>query len=156
MWTWQQRQTLRLGFVVSFYRQTFPVGTVNVPHKLTLNFKVTWLIHINFMLQRTDVFVMSLTFVHSCCWTVARIAQWAGRPRGRSSNPCKVKNFLCSTSSRPALRPTQPPIQWVLGALSPGAKRPGREADHSPLTVSEGTKLGSMHLLPHTPSGRSV
>jgi len=25
-----------------------------------------------------------------------------------------------------------PPIHWVLGALSPGVKWPGREADHSP------------------------
>jgi hypothetical protein len=31
-----------------------------------------------------------------------------------------------------ALGPTQPPIQWVPGALSLGVKRPGREADHSP------------------------
>jgi len=27
-----------------------------------------------------------------------------------------------------ALGPTQPPIQWVLGALSLGVKRPGHEA----------------------------
>jgi len=27
----------------------------------------------------------------------------------------------------------QPPAQWVLGALSPGVKRPGREAYHSRL-----------------------
>jgi len=35
--------------------------------------------------------------------------------------------FLFATASRPALGPTQPPIQWV-----PGVKRPGREADYSP------------------------
>jgi hypothetical protein len=35
-------------------------------------------------------------------------------------------------SSRPVLGPTQAPIQSVLGALSPGVKRPGREAGHSP------------------------
>jgi hypothetical protein len=34
--------------------------------------------------------------------------------------------------SRPALGPTQPPMQWVQGTLSLGVKRPGREADHSP------------------------
>jgi hypothetical protein len=34
--------------------------------------------------------------------------------------------------SRTALGPTQPPIHWVLGALSLGLKRPGREADNSP------------------------
>jgi hypothetical protein len=41
------------------------------------------------------------------------------------------KNFHFSISSRPALGPTQPPIQWVPGALSSGVKGPGREADHS-------------------------
>jgi hypothetical protein len=40
--------------------------------------------------------------------------------------------FLFTTASRPALGPTQPPIQWVQGPLSLGVKRPGREADHSP------------------------
>jgi hypothetical protein len=43
----------------------------------------------------------------------------------RSSSPGRVKNFLFSTSSRPALGSTQPPIQWVPGALFPGVKRPG-------------------------------
>jgi hypothetical protein len=33
--------------------------------------------------------------------------------------------------SRPALGPTQPPIQWVPG-LCPGVKRPGRGVDHPP------------------------
>jgi hypothetical protein len=33
--------------------------------------------------------------------------------------------------SRLALGPTQLPIQWVLGALSPGAEWPGHKADHS-------------------------
>jgi hypothetical protein len=56
---------------------------------------------------------------------------------GRSSNPGGVKNFGFSTASRPALRPTQPPIEWVPGALHPGVKRPGREADNSPPTSAE-------------------
>jgi hypothetical protein len=33
--------------------------------------------------------------------------------------------LLYTTTSRTALEPTQPPIQWVLGALSLGVKRPG-------------------------------
>jgi hypothetical protein len=37
-----------------------------------------------------------------------------------------------SKVSTSALGPIQPPIQWVLGALFPGVKRPGREADLSP------------------------
>jgi hypothetical protein len=39
--------------------------------------------------------------------------------------------------SRPALRPTQPPIQWVQG-LSLGVKRPGRDADHPPPPSAKG------------------
>jgi hypothetical protein len=31
--------------------------------------------------------------------------------------------FLLAPASRPALEPTKPPIQWVPGVLSPGAKR---------------------------------
>jgi hypothetical protein len=38
--------------------------------------------------------------------------------------------FLFATASRPALGPTQPPNQWVPGNITPGVKRPGREADH--------------------------
>jgi hypothetical protein len=40
--------------------------------------------------------------------------------------------FLFTTVSRKALRPTQPPIQWVPRDLSLRVKRPGSEADHSP------------------------
>jgi hypothetical protein len=40
-------------------------------------------------------------------------------------------------------RPDRPwgPIQWVPGALSPGVKGPGREADHSPPTSTEVKKM---------------
>jgi hypothetical protein len=40
--------------------------------------------------------------------------------------------FLFATASRPALEPTQPPIQWVPASLTLGIKWPGREADCSP------------------------
>jgi hypothetical protein len=33
--------------------------------------------------------------------------------------------------------PTQPPLQWVPGALSLGVKRPECEADHSPPSSAE-------------------
>jgi hypothetical protein len=36
---------------------------------------------------------------------------------------------------------TQPPIQWIPWALSPGAKRPECEADHSPTTSAEFKKM---------------
>jgi hypothetical protein len=55
----------------------------------------------------------------------------AGRQRDRSSSPGGLKIF---SSPR---RPTQPPLQWVPEALSPGIKRQRREADHSPQSRAE-------------------
>jgi hypothetical protein len=45
--------------------------------------------------------------------------------------------FLLTTSSKPALGPTQPHIHWVPGTLSLGVKQPGREADHLPPSSTE-------------------
>jgi hypothetical protein len=45
--------------------------------------------------------------------------------------------FLFATESRPVLRPNRSPSQWVPGSLTPGIKRPGSEADHSPTSSAE-------------------
>jgi hypothetical protein len=45
------------------------------------------------------------------------------------------------TSSRQALGPLQPPIQWVPWAHSPGVKRSGREVDRSHPTSAEVKKM---------------
>jgi hypothetical protein len=50
----------------------------------------------------------------------------------QQSNPVRLKNFLFSASSRPALGLTQPPIQCV-----PVVKRPRRESDCSALSSVE-------------------
>jgi hypothetical protein len=50
----------------------------------------------------------------------------AGRP-GIDSRQCKI--FIFSATSKPGLRPTQSPIQWVPGTISLGVKRQGCEAD---------------------------
>jgi hypothetical protein len=52
--------------------------------------------------------------------------------------------------------PTQPPIQWVLGALSPGVKRPVCVADHSPPSDAEVKNDGSMPPLPRKCSWHST
>jgi hypothetical protein len=71
--------------------------------------------------------------------------------RDRGSNPGGgLGIFLFNTVSRPALRPTQPPIQWVQGVLSLGIKRPWREADNSPPPSAEVEKCVDLYL--HSPN----
>jgi hypothetical protein len=57
--------------------------------------------------------------------------------------------FLFTSASRTALGPTQPPSQWVSGALSLGVKRPGREADHSPSSSADVKECVKLYL--HSP-----
>jgi hypothetical protein len=66
---------------------------------------------------------------------------WAGQPRSQSLSPSRVNNFLFSMSSRLALWPTQPPVQWYLVAFSLGLKLPVHEADHSLPTSAEVKKI---------------
>jgi hypothetical protein len=84
--------------------------------------------------------------------STSRDSDWlrAERQRGRSLRPCWAKNFLFSTSSRPALGSTQPPIQW-LARLIPGGKAPGCEADHSPPAIAEVKIMWIYTSTPHTP-----
>jgi hypothetical protein len=57
--------------------------------------------------------------------------------------------FYYFTAPRPALGPTQPPIQWV-----PGVKRQGREADGSPPPCAQVKNGGAIPALTHTSSWR--
>jgi hypothetical protein len=60
-----------------------------------------------------------------------------------------------STTSRPTLGPTQPSIQRVPEALSPGIKRQRRKSDHSPSPSAEVKKGGATPPLPHVSSRHS-
>jgi hypothetical protein len=65
--------------------------------------------------------------------------------------------FPFTTASRTALGPTQPPVQWVPGALSLGLKRPWREADHSPPFSGEVREWVEIYLhFSNTTSWRGV
>jgi hypothetical protein len=94
-------------------------------------------------LRNASEIIFSYLFPFYFLYLFFSFADWlrAGRPRGRSSSPGRVKNFLFSMSSRPTLRPTQPPIQWVPATLSRGIKRQGHEADHSPPASAEVKKM---------------
>jgi hypothetical protein len=59
--------------------------------------------------------------------------------------PAGQNNCIFFTASRPALESTQPPIQWV-----PEARSPGREADHSPPSTAEVRNGGAVPPLIHT------
>jgi hypothetical protein len=58
--------------------------------------------------------------------------------------------FLFTTTSRTALQPTQPPIQWIPGALFLGVKWMGREADHSPPSSTKVKEWMELYL--HSPT----
>jgi hypothetical protein len=76
---------------------------------------------------------------------------WAVRVRFAA-----VQDF--SIASRPTPGLTQPPIQWVPGALSPGVKRRGvKLTTHTHLhPVPRSQKGGTIPPLPHMSSWNSV
>jgi hypothetical protein len=75
----------------------------------------------------------------------------AGRPEFYSWQRLGI--FFFAIASRPALRPNQTRIQWIPGALSPGVKRPIREADHSPLSSAEVKRAWNHTSAPSTRHG---
>jgi hypothetical protein len=77
------------------------------------------------------------------------IAQWYGLDDRGFESRYWLGIFHLTSASRTALRPTQPPIQWVPGALSLGIKRLGREADHSPPSSAGGHECLELYL--HSP-----
>jgi hypothetical protein len=67
------------------------------------------------------------------CWSLLFYSAWAGDQGVGVWFPTGARDV-----SRPALGHIQPaPVQWVLGAVSPGVKQEGCEADHSPPSSSE-------------------
>jgi hypothetical protein len=74
----------------------------------------------------------------------------------RGSVPDRGEIILFSIASRPTFGPTQPPIKWIPGAPSPGVKRPGREADHSPPSSAKVKNGEAILPLLHTTSWRGA
>jgi hypothetical protein len=67
------------------------------------------------------------------------------------------QNEEINIKANTALGPTQPPIQWVPGALSPWVKRPKREAGHSPPSSAEVKECMELYLhSSNTPSWRGA
>jgi hypothetical protein len=70
--------------------------------------------------------------------------------------PADATDFSLLHSVHMAPGHTQPPIQWVLEALSPELRRVGREARYSPQSSAEFRNCGDIHPLPHAHSWRSA
>jgi hypothetical protein len=85
------------------------------------------------MSQLNEIHILTRRFP-KINFTIIIIGLRAWRP-GFNSRQVLQYNFLFSSIR--ALVPTQSLIQWVLEALSPGVKRLGREADHSPPSSAE-------------------
>jgi hypothetical protein len=83
------------------------------------------------------------------------ITQYSYGLESQDSVPGRGKRFF-STASRPTLGPTQPPVQWVPGALSLGVKQSGRETDHSPPSSAKVKNGGAISPLPHMSSCHSA
>jgi hypothetical protein len=94
------------------------------------------LIHINSLIQ-------IILYSWSSAASVVSDYRLDDRATGVRS-PEEANNFFPKPLSRPGLRPTLPPIQWVPVVPFRGGKvRPGRDADHSP------------HLVPRSRISRS-
>jgi hypothetical protein len=68
-----------------------------------------------------DNYLTKYTYSMSWCSSVSIVSDYGLDDRG--SIPGRDRIFPLASVSRPALRPTEPPVQWVLGVLSPGVKR---------------------------------
>jgi hypothetical protein len=97
--------------------------------------------------------VASISHLLPLCPPGAGIGQSVWQPPGWKTGvqlPAGAETFLCCTASRPALGPTQPPMQLVPVALYPMIMRPRREGDHSHLSRAKVKNGEALPSLPHT------
>jgi hypothetical protein len=102
------------------------------------------------------VYIFHTWSLHSSCINLSvlilGISIQTAQQQLQKENFHSLSNHSYRSTPRTALGPTQPPIQWVPGALSLGVKWLGREADHSPPSSSEVTEWVELYLhSPNTP-----
>jgi hypothetical protein len=102
-----------------------------IKHRITLCFTFTYYINvinlffknIKYCLHHVHTFkpLQNAVSIVTRLWVRPRFESWQGHGF-----------FLFLTMSKMALRPTQPPVQCVMRALSPVVKQLECEGDHSP------------------------
>jgi hypothetical protein len=116
-----------------------------------LEFKVVKVTNHFHLMQRSNLRIVLLqcsqdTFIVHSLSELSCIVLGYGLDDRRFQSRQRLGIFLFTTASRPAVRPTQPPSQWVTVALFLGVKRPGREADHLPPSIAEVKECVELHL----------
>jgi hypothetical protein len=142
-WTWKEARRLYYGTINNLLGQS---------NELYENLKITGL----GTEIRTRNF-SNMTQISNYCTATTfgshGIAQWysAGLRSGCRGFESRqgLGIFLFNTASRMALKPTQPPIQWVPDSLYLWVERPGREADHSPPSSAKVKECMELYL--HSP-----
>jgi hypothetical protein len=92
------------------------------------------------------LFFFSQEFIRSWYSSVSIATGYGLDDQGSISIRGKI--FLSSITSRPALGPVQPPVQWILEAVCLGVKQHGCETDHSPPCSAEVKNGGAVFPLP--------
>jgi hypothetical protein len=82
-----------------------------------------------------------MNYIRLECSVVRMSASNCCRNAEQISMKFDIVEFYSNLLTHSNFGSTQPPIQWVPGALSPGVKRPGRGADHSPPASAEVKKM---------------
>ena len=122
---------------------------------MTRNLAFTWEFHGSNLVRTQDIAASEMIFSRDST-RFSGLDSSVGIASGygwtvRGSNPGGQRDFLHPL--RPAVGPTQPPIQWVQG-LSPGWKSDrGRGIDHPPPSSAEVKKRVEVYL--YSPSGPS-
>jgi hypothetical protein len=78
------------------------------------------------LMQLTSAHTRGNNFIWHLQLELSQYSVWLrpGRPGDRGSIPGRGERiFPLASVSRPALEPTQPPVQWLPGVLYPGVKR---------------------------------
>ena len=109
----------------------------------------------SYKLQGATIMIRNSTFcrlIHLCRpSTLMELLEHRAAQTGEKRRELTQTSFFFFQTFTPALGHTQHPIQRISGTLSPGAKRPWREADYSPPSSVKIKNILSYNSIPPPP-----